>query len=120
LPGVRHAVLFGKHAVEPHKLSTETWQECFGRECITTAPKWIADRSTIVAKGMLSAHALHSDLPFPQIKECARCGMSGSWKKLAHAMYCGDVFSQKQKYVPEVEPEFFRVGAGKWHGKSTF
>lgn len=120
LPGVRSAVYFGRRVVEPHRRLGETWEECFHRECIKDAPKWIADRATKLKGGVTKAHQTHSSTEIPQIKRCVRCGMIGSWKSMAYAMYFGDCFSQKQKFLPEVEPEFFRPGSGKWLGKPTF
>jgi len=43
-----------------------------------------------------------------------------TWKALAKMMYGGDPFSLKVSYLPYMEPEYFRKGAGYWGGKPTW
>ena len=45
----------------------------------------------------------------------------GSWRNLAFTMWNGDPFSLKtDSILPNIEPEFFRKGAGTWGGKPTW
>lgn len=120
LPGVRQAALFGKRCVTVERRSTETWEECFHRAILGNSPKWIVDRAKTVADMVTASHARHSSSPFPDSRPCERCKMLGCWRRLCLTMYNGDPFSLKQSYLPYVEPEFFRAGAGTWGGKPTW
>jgi len=122
LPGVRTAALFGRSAIQPHRRREETWEQCYQRECIDNAPGWIADRSILAGRYMLKRHQNHTAKPFPDVEPCPHCSMTniGSWKQLAHMMYLGDPLNLKVKFLPTIEPEFFRPGAGKWGGKPTW
>lgn len=120
-PGVRTAVQYGERAVTPDRRINETWEQCFHRACIDTAPAWIAARAKMARDKMLRAHAGHSTAPFPEVKPCYKCtGSMGSWKALALSLYNGDPFAMRATMLPYVEPEFFRQGAGKWGGKASF
>jgi len=116
LPGVRTAAQFGRRAVDPRRNLGETWEQAYQRLCIDEAPEWIAARSIELRRKMLSAHAHHATVPFPEIRPCYNClGAVGSWKRLTFAMYGGDPFSVKASTrLPLVEPDFFRADAGKW------
>ena len=118
-PGVRTAAQYGKRSVQPTRRLGETWEQCFTRECITDAPEWIGRRAAVVRDKLLSAHTRHSTGAFPDVEACHTChGNVGSWRALAHAMYCGDPFSTKtSSMLPFVELEEFRKGAGYWKGK---
>lgn len=121
LPGVRTGAQYGKRAVLPARRHGETWQDCYQRQCIDEAPEWIADRARIVARKVQHTHGRHSTTPLPEVTPCRSCsGPTGSWKNLAYAMYGGDPFAARQRYVSHVEPEFFRAGAGTWGGAPTF
>ena len=121
LPGVKTAAQFGKHAVTPTRKLGETWRDCFHRECIDDAPDWIKERSIIVRDSLLKRHSNVSSNPFPE-KTAERTSRTlGSWRNLAHALWNGDPFSLKTDgLLPNIEPEFFRKGAGTWGGKPTW
>lgn len=112
-PGFRTVANFGLRAVMPQRRKDETWEQCFHRTCIDTAPAWIRDRSIKVLDAACKTHARHSTAPFCEVKRCQSC-KPASWKQLAQGMYLGDPYSTKQNVLPEVEPEFFRKGAGYW------
>lgn len=118
LPGMRSAAQFGLRVVTPVRRTGESWRDTYQRECIDNAPAWIADRSREARRRLLTAHAHHSSAPFPEVEACRTCiGNAGSWKTLCKAMYCGDPFVMRvHPYLPYVEPEFFRPGAGRWNG----
>lgn len=119
-PGVRAAAQYGMRAVTPDRRSTETWEQCFHRVNVDTAPTWIAARATEAKRRVLSAHTHHATSPLPEVKPCRSCqGSIGSWRNLTLFMYGGDPFSVKSG-LPYVEPEFFRVGSGTWGGKPSF
>jgi len=121
LRGVRQAGLFGKQVVMPHRRHNETWEECYNRECIQEAPKWIADRSIELRDKMTFRHAKHATTSLPEIKACQSCERAiGSWRTLARIMYCGDPMSLRQGSLKYIEPEFFREGAGVWGGDPAF
>lgn len=122
LQGVRSAALFGKRAVEPHRRLSETWEQCFHRECIEEAPAWVRQRALEVKRIALSYHKHHSTTPLPEVTACYNCiNNVGSWKALAHAMWNGDPFGHKMHgFLKDVEPEFFRPGAGTWGGTPGF
>ena len=119
LPGVRTAAAYGRRVVEPTRALNETWQQCYQRVCIDEAPEWIAQRAKKARDMHLREHQGHSTEQFPEVNNCPKCKMTGSWRSLARVMYCGDPFSMKVK-MPYVEPEFFREGAGNWSGKPTW
>jgi len=122
LPGVRAVARFGTSVIEPHRRLNETWENCFKRECIENAPRWIAERSVKMMNIMLSRHKHHSSTPFPEISPCPVCTSPGSWKDLAMMMYMGNPFciGGASESLPYVEPEQFRKGAGFWNGKPTW
>lgn len=111
LPGTRSVASFGKAALRPIRRSTETWEACYQRVCIDEAPQWIAERANVVRDKLLKQYARHNSGAFPEVMpiHAHGLGLVGSWKKLAEIMFLGDPFAQKTgKYVPYVEPEFFR------------
>lgn len=118
--GLRTVANFGLRSVQPTRKLNETWQEAFQRQCIDEAPDWIRERSKEAARRQLSVHSHHSTSPFPDVSSCYTCGKTGSWKALADALYMGDPFSNKVDFMPYVEPEAFRPGAGTWGGTPTF
>jgi len=73
---------------------------------------------------MLKAHSKHSQTPFPQISPCSACISPGSWRDMAMIMYCGSPFcstgAKTKSILKEVDPEQFRLGAGKWEGNPTW
>lgn len=118
-PGARQGAQFGVLAATPQRRYHETWRQCFVRTCIDDAPEWIRQRSITAREKLLSRHAAHANTPFPEVKQCKVCtGSVGSWKHLTMAMYSGDPFCSKITHaiLPEVEPEYFRKGAGTWDG----
>ena len=121
LPGVKTAAQFGKHAVTPTRKLGETWKDCFHRECIDDAPEWIKERAIVVRDSITKRHSNVSSNPFPE-KIAERTSRTlGSWRNLAHALWNGDPFSLKTDgLLPNIEPEFFRKGAGTWGGKPTW
>lgn len=125
LRGVRSVASFGPKILRPNRRVTETWEECFKRECIEKAPAaWIAERATYAMEYFLRKHAQHSSQPFPEVKSCLACGGAGlsCWRSLAMGFWNGDPFSLKGGPIgmPYLEPEFFRPGAGKWDGKPSW
>jgi len=122
LPGARQVTLFGMRAVTPNRRQGETWQECFQRQCINEAPKWIAERAEIARESVLKMHGHHTaGDPLPEVVPCYNCtGNIGSWKSLTNALYGGDPFAMKAQMLSYVEPEFFRKGAGTWGGTPSF
>lgn len=120
LPGLRSAAMFGRRAVQPQRHAGESWRECFQRECVDTAPGWIAERALAAAKHMQERHAAHAKTPFPDAAECRVCTPIRNWQQLAMDLYSGDPFSMRARFLPYVEPEFFRPGAGVWGGKPNF
>lgn len=123
LPGTRAALNFGVRAVQPQRRLGETWESCFKRTCIETAPAWIAERSTTVMNAILEATSRYSNRPFPDVGATETGGSSGSglitsWKRMAMIMYCGDPFSLFIKSMcKEMEPEYFQKGRGTWADK---
>ena len=126
VPGVRTAAQYGKRCILPIRRLGETWKDCnmriYGNG---NSPQWIVDRWKIVVERTLAYHNRHSTLPFPDTDfrgaGCPRCyGTLNSWKKIAESMYMGDCFSQKATFLPQVEPELFREGAGTWGGKASW
>lgn len=123
LPGIRAAARYGKKVVQPQRKLNETWEQCFHRTCIDEAPQWIRERSLLIKERLLSAHRHHSVAPFPQVKRCPVCSNPGSWRQLARIMYMGDPFclrGHNASFLPYMEPEYFRKGAGTWDGKPTW
>lgn len=110
IPGAKAIAHFGLRAVMPLRRSSETWKECYQRECIDDAPPWIAKRAKDAIDRMLSAHANHSNKPFPEVDDCTVCGttQTGSWRSLANVMYTGDPYSLKATFLPYVQPNEFR------------
>jgi predicted phosphoadenosine phosphosulfate sulfurtransferase len=119
LPGTRAAVQFGRVVLEPRRNLGEPWSSVYQRECIDEAPDWIADRCARARDDIVKKHGSHSSQPFPEARQCVRCGTIGSWMRMAKDLYTGDPFSFSMP-LPQVEPEFFREGAGTWGGKATF
>jgi predicted phosphoadenosine phosphosulfate sulfurtransferase len=116
LPGVRSAVQFGTRALRPERQLGEDWQATYKR-CVLgpNNPDWIRERGEHVMTQVLAYHSHHSTAPFPQASDCPLCQRGlNSWKQLAHTMYLGDPFGEKQPYAKRLEPDFFRPGAGKW------
>lgn len=121
LPGIRSAAMFGKRAVMADRRRGETWEQTFRRECIERAPAWIAERATMAMEWFLARHARHSRDPLPEVRPCFTCaGGAASWKKLTDLMYLGNPFSLRMGFLPYVEPEFFRAGAGTWGGRPSW
>jgi len=120
LPGVRTAVQFGRVGLEPRRNINESWSECYQRECIDDAPDWIAERCERARVDILDKHKRHSSQPFPEARQCVRCGVIGSWMRMAKDLYLGDPFGFVWPDLGAVEPEFFRPGAGRWEGRPTW
>jgi predicted phosphoadenosine phosphosulfate sulfurtransferase len=119
LPSVRTYAQYGKRAVMADRRTDETWEGCYQRTCIDTAPAWIAERAEAARIKVLHRHAHHSTTPLPQAGKCLACGVLGSWKKLTETMYGGDPFSLRVT-LPYVDPERFRPGSGYWNGPPSF
>jgi predicted phosphoadenosine phosphosulfate sulfurtransferase len=120
-PGIRTVAQFGLRAVEPMRRAGETWKQTFERECVKEAPSWILARAELARAKIVSAHRHHSTKALPDHDPCYNCSTNlGCWRGLCRALYLGDPFSQKATFLPYVEPEFFRAGAGTWGGKPTF
>lgn len=122
LPGIQTAAKFGRRVLEPTRRVGETWEVTFRRECIDTAPAWIAERSVKAMGKLLQYHRVHSSAPLPEVSPCRACISNlGSWKSLARSLYLGDPFSVKvHSLLPYVDPEVFRPGAGTWTGTPAF
>lgn len=116
VPGAKTVAKFGMRAVQPLRLTNESWEDCYKRECIQNSPKWISERAVMAMNYMLEQHAKHSTKPFPEIVPCESCGnMTGSWKGLAHILYTGDPYSLKATMLPYVQPIQFRPSdTRKW------
>jgi len=117
-PGTRAAVHFGRVVLEPRRNLGEPWSSVFQRECIDDAPPWIADRCTRAAADIIKKHNSHSSQPFPEARQCVRCGTIGSWMRMSKDLYTGDPFSFSMP-IPQVEPNdplVGREGAGTWDG----
>jgi predicted phosphoadenosine phosphosulfate sulfurtransferase len=121
-PGVKTAAQFGIRSVTPMRHRNESWEACFQRECIDTAPAWAAERASIVREKVLRAHSRHSTAGLPEIAACWQCaGDVGSWKNMAQYLYLGDPFALKTgSMLKPIEPEFFREGMGTWGGSPAF
>jgi predicted phosphoadenosine phosphosulfate sulfurtransferase len=120
LPGVRTAVQYGRRVVNPNHRPGETWSETYQRECIDEAPDWIARRSRKIASVITQKHTAHSNQHFPEAQLCERCGVDGSWMRLSKDAFMGDPFAMRFDFLPALDPEFFREGAGKWGGPPTW
>lgn len=109
-PGVRQAVYYGERAVIPIRTSNEDWQTCYERECVTSAPDWIAKRALLARDHVLNLHRQHSTTPFPEVTPCNQCSGAGlgSWEQLANIIYTGDPYSLKATFLPYVQPQEFR------------
>ena len=119
-PGIRSVGNYGLRAVLPQRLKGETWEQTFQRECIDNAPAWIRDRAEVIRGITLAAHARLSTTPFPErATNNMLPGEPGSWKALTEAYYRGDPFGAKSVRLPQIDPEFFRPGTGKWYGNSV-
>lgn len=118
LPGVRLGAQYGIKAVRPIRAEGESWKATFARECVERAPEWIKARAEKAAAVILENHARHSTSPFPDDGKCGGCAGSkiASWKMLANSTYDGDPQSFACKFLPRVEPSFFRAGAAGWDG----
>lgn len=127
LPSVRQGVRFGKDWMFPYRRHDELWQDTFYRTCVEEAPEWIANRSAIVADESVRLHAMHADTPFPDTRQCGKCGTNhSSWQMLARVMYTGDPWLSKlgvdywERYIDCIEPEHFRPGSGVWFDPGKF
>jgi predicted phosphoadenosine phosphosulfate sulfurtransferase len=123
LPGVRLAANYGSRAISADRRQGESWQDTFERECIETAPDWIAERAILVRDAVVSSHRQHATGPVPEISPCWQCinAEIGSWQRMTRFVYNGDPFALKTKKILEpIEPEYFREGAGVWGGTPTF
>ncbi len=122
LPGLRTAAQYGKRAITPERRKGESWKECFHRECIENAPPWIAERAREVERRYINQHAHHATTPLPDVKACPNCqgGNQGGYKAFVRYMYGGDPFALKYRFLPYVEPNFFRPGAGTWGGTPSW
>lgn len=120
LPGVRLGALYGRQAVVPYRHSKDTWKQTYQRVCIDEAPEWIAERAIKYRDLSVERHAKHSTEPILETKACPMCSMGRiSWSKMTYNMYNGDPFilSTTETALGQVEPEFFRPGAGTWDKK---
>jgi predicted phosphoadenosine phosphosulfate sulfurtransferase len=119
LPSVRTFAKYGMVLVTPQRRYGETWQECFQRTCIDTAPAWIAQRAERQREILLRAHVgkhMPAEAGLPEVETCFSCfGNMGSWKALSFACYLGDPFSLRMN-LPYVDPDYFRPGSGRWNG----
>jgi len=119
-PGTRAVAQFGLRAVVPSRRLGETWKDTFYRTCVTEAPEWIRVRSLQRVQRKLEEHRRHSAQPFPDQKKCDKCHLLGCWRVMALISYAGDPFSLAKGGLPEIEPEYFRAGAGVWNGRPSF
>jgi predicted phosphoadenosine phosphosulfate sulfurtransferase len=121
LPGARAAAQYGRRVLEPHRRLGERWRETFERECIETAPAWIAERARLARELVLRRHARHATTPYPDAAPCSQCTtFQACWKDLANHTYLGDPFALRMEGIlPLVQPEFFRPGAGTWVSKPS-
>ena len=133
LEGIRAAAQFGKRAVQAHRRSGESWEDCFYRTCVNDVPaEWIGKRATYASDKILAIHAQHSTAPFPQVTQCMACPKElFSWKRLTQYLFTGEPWSMKtgttfpanhedpalRRYLA---PEFFREGAGTWGGTPSW
>lgn len=109
LPGAKTVAKFGMRAVQPLRRSSESWEDCFQRECVDNSPKWISSRSEQARTYLLSQHANHASTPFPEVTPCKICGTDyGSWQALAEHAFTGDPYSLKLHFLPYVQPATFR------------
>lgn len=106
LPGVHTVANFGVRALMPVKRSGETWEECYQRVCIDTAPGWIRERALYARERILRNHARHSVIPLGEIGNCGVCNLS--WKKFTESMYTGDPFRIRLNFLLSIEPIHWR------------
>lgn len=117
--GMRTAVQYGERALYPERRLGETWQQVYQRVVLAPGnPEWIRERGRTVMEKQLAQHGRHATGSLPDAASCPECDTGvrtlGSWKALATRLYMGDPFSLYQTLVPEVEPDYFRPGAGTW------
>lgn len=122
-PPLPTVLRIGSSAYQPQRRKGETWKQCYFRECVEEAPKWIAERSLKVAEVAERAHDKHAAYPIDDETDCKKCGPGRqSWWALAFGMWGGDPYSENTaSCLPYVEPEFFRpelkgTPAGRWGG----
>lgn len=101
LPGIHTVVNFGKRAVMPVKRSYESWEECYQRACIDTAPTWVAERAKYAKARVLRNHAKHTAANLPEIAKCDFCNLN--WKKFTEIMFTGDPFGVRLNWLPTLE-----------------
>lgn len=108
--GVRQVVHYGVRAVTPIRLAHETWETCYQRTCIDTAPDWIKPRAIEARNKVVHTHSVHSSTPLPETVSCNQCSGTGigSWAQLANIMYTGDIYCMKANFLPYVQPAQFR------------
>lgn len=106
LPGIHTVCNFGVKALMPVRHANETWERCYQRACIDTAPKWVAERAEYARERVLRVHARHSLGTLPEIAKCQTCNLS--WKKFAEIMYTGDPFKVRLNWLPNLEANLFR------------
>lgn len=123
LDGILSVARFGKRACLPVRRLGETWEQCFYRTCAHEAPGWIAERALAVKEYVEKHYArLYPGVSIPEVMPGSWGNLLqyGSWRAMCQSLYNGDPFSQKVTWLPYVEPEAFREGAGIWGGKPTW
>jgi predicted phosphoadenosine phosphosulfate sulfurtransferase len=121
LLGMKMLVKYGRIAITPSQLLGETYKDTFLRTCVNSDVPWIAERAQEAVRHYQQRHRNHSNEDIHDIVRCARCATaSGTYKELSYSCYHGDPFSMAHSFLPYMEPEFFREGAGLWGGKPAF
>lgn len=118
--GLRRAAQFGKVAIKPRKNPGQSWEDVYRDELMNpeVVPPWIAERAQTLVKITLRWHKRKSSGPLPEEAACPTCQPGvDSWKSLVDTMWDGDPFSKKAIQLPNMEPEYFREGAGVWWRK---